>query len=137
VKIEGAAVGDEPLDRLLNIFASDAILASQFFAMRKSVSAEHRPFRKLMVAVLLDGIDRFLGAGFYQAHPDSRRGRERHESAEWIFDEAAGAPFSFNWLCDGLDLDASYLRGGIRRVEATMRRKSASLNGPGRALKGD
>jgi hypothetical protein len=103
------------------LFASDTILASQFFAMRRSVSAEHRPFRKLMIAVLADGLDRFLGGGFYRAHPDSRRGRERREAAEWIAD-ASGAdrPFSFDWLCDGLDIDAQYLRAGIRRVEAKM-----------------
>jgi hypothetical protein len=72
-----------------------------------------------MLAVLADGIDRFLGDGFY-AHPDSRRGRERREAADWTFDVDAGGPFSFNWLCDGRDLDASYLRAGIRRAEAKL-----------------
>jgi hypothetical protein len=120
---------EEPLDRLSELFASDAILASQFFAMRRSVSVEHRPFRKLMIAVLLDGIDQFLGAGFCRAHPLSRRGRERREAGDWIFDEAAAAPFSFNWLCDGLDIDAGYLRARLARAAAKKAEKSASSKG--------
>ena len=120
MKIEGAEVGDEPLDRLLNLFASDAILASQFFAMRRSVSAEHRPFRKLMVAVLGDAVNCFLSESLRSAYPSSPRWRLRAEAGEWLFDDAAAGAFSFNWICDGLDIDASYLRAGIRRVEAKM-----------------
>ena len=77
----------------------------------------------------MDGLDCFLCDGAYRAHPLSRRGRERREAADWIFDEAAAGAFSFNWLCDGLDLDASYLRAGLRRVEANLRDKSTSING--------
>lgn len=114
------AADADPLDILSNLFASDALLASQFFGLRRSVSAEHRPFRKLMIAVLGDAIDCFLNESFYSAYPMSRRWRLRAEAERWLFDDAAAGPFSFHWICDGLDIDASYLRVGIRRVEAKM-----------------
>jgi hypothetical protein len=131
VRIESVEL--DPLDRLSNIFATDAILASQIVALRRSVSPAYRPFRKLMVAVLADALDRFLGVGFYQAnppHPQSRRGRERREASEWIFEEpGADRPFSFEWICDGLDLDAQYLRAGVERAAAKKAEKSAASKG--------
>ena len=98
------------------MFATDAILASQFFDLRKSVSPGYRPIQKLMLAMLGDGIEYFLGKGCYPAHALSRRGRLRSEAGKWIFDEAAAGPFSFNWICDGLEIGQSYLRAGITRV---------------------
>ncbi|HKN01242.1 MAG TPA: hypothetical protein VJX23_12060 [Candidatus Binataceae bacterium] len=112
------AENDPLVDRLSNLFATDAILASQFFDLRKSVSPGYRPIQKLMLAVLGDGIEYFLGKGCYHAHPFSRCAVLRSEAGKWIFDEAAAGPFSFNWICDGLQIGQSYLRAGIRRVEA-------------------
>ena len=91
-------------------------LASQFFDLRKSVSPGYRPIQKLMLAVLGDGIEYFLGKGCDHAHAVSRRGRLRSEAGKWIFDEVAAGPFSFNWICDGLEIGQSYLRAGITRV---------------------
>jgi len=99
-------------------------------ALRKSVSLAYRPFRNLMLAVLADGIDRFLGDGFYSAHPLSRLGRERREAAEWIADTAgADRPFSFDWLCDGLEIDAQYLRAGLERAAAKKGANSTASKG--------
>src|ERR1019366_4246869 len=67
-----------------------------------------------------DGIEYFLGKGCYPAHALSRRGRLRSEAGKWIFDEAAAGPFSFNWICDGLEIGQSYLRAGITRVFETV-----------------
>ena len=111
-----AEAEEDPLGRLSNLFATDAILASQFFDLRKSVSPGYRPIQKLMLAVLGDGIEYFLGKGCYPAHALSRRGCLRSEAGKWIFDEAAAGPFSFNWICDGLEIGQSYLRAGITRV---------------------
>jgi hypothetical protein len=120
-------VDAEPLDHLFDLFASDTLLASQFFGLRKA-SPSGWPIQRLLLAVLSDAIDCFISEGFYWAHRRSRRGRLHKEAERWLFDEAATGPFSFNWICDGLDLDASYLRGGVHRVEAK-RRKLASSNG--------
>ena len=70
-----------------------------------------------MLAVLADGIDDLL----VHRGPVRLRGRRRAEADEWLFDEAAAVPFSFAWICDGLGIDASYLRAGIRRLEAKLR----------------
>jgi len=97
----------------------DSLLASQYAYLHKSAPST-RPILRLMLAVLGDAIDCFFSESLYSAYPTSRRGRLRAEAERWLFDEAAAGPFSFNWICDGLDLDASYLRAGIRRVGAKM-----------------
>lgn len=97
----------------------DTILPSQFFAMRRSATSE-QPIQRLMLAVLGDAIDCFLSESLYRAYPASRRARLRDEAARWLLDEAAVGPFSFNWICEGLGIDASHLRGGVRRIEGKM-----------------
>ncbi|MGB8685662.1 MAG: hypothetical protein WCD12_22470 [Candidatus Binatus sp.] len=104
----------EPIDRLSDLFASDTILSSQFFGLRRSVSPTYRPIQRLMLATLADAMDCFLN--YAEAHPVSRRGRLHAEARRWIFDDAASGAFSFNWICDGLGIDAAYLRGGIQRT---------------------
>jgi hypothetical protein len=115
----GKTVEAEPLDRLSDLFASDSILCSQFYGLRRAVSPTYRPIQRLMLAILADALDCFLD--YADAHAVSRRGRLRSEAARWIFDATAADPFSFVWICDGLGLDASYLRRGIRRVEERMK----------------
>jgi hypothetical protein len=109
------------------LFAGDMLLASQLNEMRRSVPAAYRPVRGLMLAVLAEGLDCFLNC--YAAHPLSARGRLSAEARHWLFDEASGGPFSFAWICDGLGLDASYLRAGIRRIEARMRGNNEASKG--------
>jgi hypothetical protein len=118
----------DPLARLWQLFASETILASQFNALRKAAPG-NRPIQRLMIAVLGDAVDCFLSESLYRAYPTSPRGRLRAEAGRWLFDDASAGPFSFNWICDGIGIDASYLRAGVARVEAAMRRKIASSNG--------
>ncbi len=108
----GVGADAEPLERLSHLFAADTLLASQFFDMRRSASGRH-PLQRLMLAVLADALDCYrYGAS---AHPQSRRGRLHDEAKRWINAEASG-PFAFEWVCDGLGIDASYLRAGILRL---------------------
>lgn len=104
---------------------SDALLASQFFARLKSVAPSFQPIQKLMLAVLADGIDEL----FVRSGPVRLRERRRAEAKEWLFDDARTGPFSFDWICGGLEIDASWLRAGIRRIEERMCGKIASSNG--------
>jgi hypothetical protein len=117
----------EPLDRLFDLFASsDAILASQFFGLRKSAPSR-RPIQRLMLAILVDALDCFRN---YAGAPTfTRRGRLHSEAASWLFDGTAEGPCSFAWVCLALEIDPSYLRAGIRRLEARMRRGAGSSNG--------
>ena len=116
IKIAGAE--PEPLDRLSDLFASDAILASQFFGLRKSAPS-WRPLQRLMLAVLADGLDCLFN--YSDAHAFTSRGRLCSEARAWIFNETATSPFSFAWICDGLGLDAGCLRVGIRGLAGKKR----------------
>jgi hypothetical protein len=107
-------------DHLSDLFASDAMLASQFVALRKSVDPSWRPIQKLMLAVLLDAIDSLFVAGRAPS-----RCRLRSEASRWLFDEAAAGPFSFAWICDGLGIEPSYLRAGVRSLDAKLARSRA------------
>ena len=111
----------EPLDRLVGIFASDAMLSNQFNDLRRSQPGE-LPIRKLWLAVLEDGIRCFLegrregslgaqfdGIGGGRFWP-TRRIRLAEEARAWIFDVEADSAFSFNGLCEWLDINAEYLR---------------------------
>ena len=100
------------------MFAGDTLLASQIVFLRK-YAPNREPIQRLMLATLGNGLDYFLD--YYDAHPLSRRGSLSAEARRWLFADASDRPFSFAWVCDGLGLDASYLRAGIRRIEARMR----------------
>ncbi len=130
-----AAVEANAIDRLASIFASDAILATQFNDMRRSAVGDSG-IAKLWLAVLEDGIRCFLGAG----HPDgdgatfrSRRWRLQQEAAEWIFESNYEGPFSFDGLCESLGIDAGYLRKGLAKqtgIELPRRPPVAYKKGP-------
>src|SRR5215470_1372990 len=69
------------------------------------------PERRLMVAVLEDGIHR------YQKSAAARTLIEKEifaEEEEWLFGPGEDGPFAFETICDALGLDADYLRGGLR-----------------------
>jgi hypothetical protein len=97
----------EALDRLARLFASDAILASQFNGLRRSPLGDPG-IRRLLLAVLADALD--CARASSAAHPQSVRGRRRDEARAWLLDAARTAPFSFIWVCDGLGIDPAYLR---------------------------
>jgi hypothetical protein len=124
----GADADAEPLDWLRELFAGDTMLASQLYDLRKSAPSA-RPIQRLMLAVLGDAIDCLLSESLYAAYPSSARGRLRAEARRWLFDDAAARPFSFNWVCDGLGISASYLRAGIWRLEAQMHAKLGPSKG--------
>ena len=96
-------------DRLTGLFEPDVLLPAQYFAaFRRSGGLERE--RLLMLAVLEDAID------CYQkyAHVRDPRGRQMFDEAqEWVTSEDRSWLFSFENICDVLDLDADYLRRGL------------------------
>ena len=74
--------------------SSDELLASQW-SDRTLPCFTDVPERRLLVAVLLDGV-RCLALG----------GRHRLEVLAWIRGDHASARIPFRWLCDGLDIEA-------------------------------
>jgi hypothetical protein len=97
-------------DRLASLFEPDVLLPAQYFAaFRREAGLERE--RLLMLAVLEDAIDCF------QKHAHSRdpRGRQMYEEArEWVTSPDRTWLFSFENVCDTLEISAEYVRRGLR-----------------------
>jgi hypothetical protein len=102
-----------------NVFRADIILPVQFFEAVKHRAATKTGEYRLLVAVLHDAVSRFQK---YALDDD----QDCAEAEQWImgteaaFEGALDAPrFSFEFICAALDIDADYLRGGLRRWRET------------------
>jgi hypothetical protein len=91
------------------LYTPDFMLADQFFdARRAGLDGE----RALMLAVLRDAVE------CYQKYALARdpRGRfEFEEARRWIDSDERDWPYSFENICDVLDIDPVYLREGLAR----------------------
>src|SRR5215470_19985921 len=97
-------------DRLAGLFEPDVLLPAQYFAaFRRSGGLERE--RLLMLAVLEDAIDCFQKYAFVR----DPRGRQMFEEArEWVGSTDRGWLFSFENICDTLEINAEYVRRGLR-----------------------
>jgi hypothetical protein len=92
------------------LFQPDTLLPTQFFD-RSRRRSEHEGERRLMIAILEDAVDVYRK----QANARDERGRQLFAEAEtWIEDGDRSWLFSFQNICDVLDIDADYLRRGLR-----------------------
>jgi len=99
------------------IFQPDTLLPSQFFD-RVRRRTEHDGERRLMIAVLEDAVDVYRK----QAGARDPRGEQLFQEAEaWIDDPDRAWLFSFQNICDVLDIDADYLRRGLRAWKQRLR----------------
>ena len=97
-------------DRLATLFEPDVLLPAQFFAAFRRAGGLERE-RLLMLAVLEDAID------CYQkfAHSRDPRGLQMfEESREWVSSTDRSWLFSFENICDTLEINAEYVRRGLR-----------------------
>jgi hypothetical protein len=96
-------------ERLAGLFQPDTLLPSQFFdriRRRRQFDGE----RRLMIAVLEDAVEIYRK----QAGAMDPRGRQLFKEAEeWVEDTGRTWLFSFENICDVLDIDAQYLRRGL------------------------
>jgi hypothetical protein len=69
------------------------------------------PERRLMLAVLENGVNEYLKTA---GSSDPARQELFREVEPWIESRDPSSLFSFENICDVLDLDADYLRGGLR-----------------------
>lgn len=114
-----------PDERAAGLFQPDTLTPSQFFD-RTRRSSEHDGERRLMIAVLEDAIAVYRKR---LASPD-RRSRELFVEAEaWIESHDRQWFFSFENICAVLDLDADYIRSGLRRWK-----RNQLAGGPGRVI---
>ena len=96
-------------ERLAGLFQPDTLLPSQFFdriRRRRQFEGE----RRLMIAVLEDAVEIYRK----QSAVRDPRGRQLFKEAEeWVEDTDRTWLFSFENICDVLDIDATYLRRGL------------------------
>jgi len=68
------------------------------------------PERRLMIAVLVDAIDCMVK---YRSATDGPARRLFVEENEWLLSTDVRWPYSFECICDVLDLDAAAVRAGL------------------------
>jgi hypothetical protein len=102
----------ETLDeRLPNLFEPDTLLPIQYFeAMRKKHLLEGE--KRLILSVLEDAVECFMKCIDAATNKGQRLFRE---ADEWIAHEDKRWVFSFDNVCDMLDINADYMRLGLGR----------------------
>jgi len=96
-------------DRLAGLFEPDVLLPAQFFAAFRRIGGLDRE-RLLMLAVLEDAIDCFQKYAFAK---DPRGQQLFTEAAEWVDSFDKGWLFSFENICDTLEIAPGYVRRGL------------------------
>ena len=111
-------------DRTTPLFEPDALLPAQFYSAFRGAGAMGGE-RRLMLAVLQDALDCFRK---YAAARDSAGRQLFDETCEWISSRNRKWSFSFENICETLEIDPDYLRRGLRvwYREVTPSRRPAS-----------
>lgn len=88
----------------------ETILPSQFFD-RFRIDSSLQPEKRLMLAVLEDAV------GAFQKYVNASNRRARRlfvEAEEWFESREMDSPFAFENVCEALNLEAEYVRRGLR-----------------------
>lgn len=96
-------------ERDSKLFQPDVLLPTQFFATLRRKQVQE-PERRLVIAILEDAVD------CYHKHLFARDHKARQlflDAEEWISSEDRTWPFSFENICELLDLHPAYLRRGL------------------------
>ena len=88
---------------------ADIILPSQYFGALGSsgLSGEQR----LMLAVLVDAINVLQS---WRGGSSARKRRNFAEAAQWVNTPGTSYPFSFDSVCDALEIESELLRSRLR-----------------------
>jgi len=96
-------------DRSFGLFEPDALLPAQFYAAFRGGSAV-RGEKRLMLAVLQDALDCYQKYAFAKDVP----GRQMFSDADaWITCDDRNWYFSFENICETLEISPDYLRHGV------------------------
>jgi hypothetical protein len=105
------------------LFQPDTLLPSQYFdRVRRRVHPDGE--RRLMIAVLEDAVDVYRKQ---LAARDERGQQLFREAEEWIEDADRSWLFSYQNICDVLDIDGDYLRQGLHRLKEQARGRRATV----------
>jgi len=92
-------------------FRFDSVMPAQFYPPRRR-PAEFEPIMRLMGAILIDAVRCFQNN--FEARLSSAQ-NEFREARSWIFDNRADGPFSFESVCNALQIDSRGLRDSLLR----------------------
>jgi hypothetical protein len=112
-----------------HLFQPDTMLPSQYFAAALRRKGALKPERRLIIAILQDAIE------CYQKHLFARDGKARQlfsDAQEWIDSEDRSHYFSYENLCEILDVNPGFMRRGLhewRRRQLDMRRSDKGALG--------
>jgi len=98
-------------------FRADAVMPAQFYPARRG-SASVEPIMRLMAGILIDAV-RCFQRNFGARHASRRQ--EFREAQFWIFDDKGNGPFSFQGVCDSLEIDPCAVRDWIVRWQRDRR----------------
>ena len=109
------------------LLQADIILPSQYFGSIGSVGLSGE--QRLMLAVLVDAINVLQS---WQGGGSARKRRNFAEAAQWVNTRGTCHPFSFDSVCDALEIDSELLRSRlrvltVRPANSTRRRAVAHL----------
>jgi hypothetical protein len=96
-------------DRSFGLFEPDALLPAQFYAAFRGGSGV-RGEKRLMLAVLEDALDCFQK---YAAARDGHGQALFEEAHAWIASEDRAWFFSYENICETLEINPEYLRRGL------------------------
>ena len=98
-------------ERLPGLFEPDTLLPIQYFeAMRKKHLLEGE--KRLVLSVLEDAVECFMKCIEATTHKGQRLFRE---AEEWVALEDKRWVFSFDNVCEMLDINPEYMRAGLQR----------------------
>ena len=102
-KMSGRAI------RISSLFEPDVLTTHQFFRVFQQ-KGHFEPEERLMFAVLTDAVECF------QKYLDAKSRRCRalfNEADAWIKSKDSGSLFSFEQICQALNISSSYIRLGL------------------------
>jgi len=109
-------------DRSFGLFEPDALLPAQFYAAFRGGSAV-RGEKRLMLAVLQDALDCYQKYAFAK----DGHGRQIFRDADgWISCDDRDWYFSFENICETLEISPAYLRRGVQE----WRRQATTIGHP-------
>lgn len=111
-------------------FEPDILAVHTFAEVHRKKTLE--PEQKLVLAVLTDAIDCF------QKNVDAKSFRARKlfkDTERWICSRDSSWPYSFDRVCDVLNINPSYLRSGLLQWRVDYESKRNGRNGRRRSLR--
>jgi len=116
-------------DKIFSLFQPDVLVPSQYLATTKS-KTYYEPEKKLMLAVLEDALWCFQNGLF--SRDNKRKQALYSEAEEWMMEENGEGLFSFDEICELLNLEPRYLRKRLLRWKQETLRGRAEAHRQGR-----